>query len=55
MSAELDRKRALAAAARIQARRKGVRLAGLKIKDLIEEGRRPKPDPVTRIDNQPPS
>lgn len=34
-----DRKAARAAVARIKARRKGVTLAGLKIKDLITEGR----------------
>ena len=34
-----DRKVARAAAARIRARRKGVTLGGLKIKDLINEGR----------------
>lgn len=35
-----DRSEARAAAARIRARRKGVTLGGLRIKDLIEEGRR---------------
>jgi prevent-host-death family protein len=35
-----DREQALAAVARIRARRKGITLGGLKIKDLIEEGRR---------------
>lgn len=35
-----DHREALAAAARIRARRKGVTLGGLNIKDLIEEGRR---------------
>lgn len=34
-----DRERALGAAARIRARRLGVSLGGLKIKDLITEGR----------------
>ena len=34
-----DREAARAAAARIKARRKGVTLGGLKIKDLINEGR----------------
>jgi prevent-host-death family protein len=34
-----DREEALRAVGRIRARRKGVMLAGLKIKDLIEEGR----------------
>jgi prevent-host-death family protein len=37
---EMDREQALAAAARIRARRKGVTLDGLKIKDLVAEGRR---------------
>ena len=36
----LDREAARAAAARIRARRKGVRLGGLKLKELIVEGRR---------------
>ena len=36
----IDREQAHAAAARIRARRKGVMLGGLKIKDLIEQGRR---------------
>jgi prevent-host-death family protein len=36
---KLDRDQALAAIARIRARRKGIMLGGLKIKDLIEEGR----------------
>ena len=35
-----DRERALAAVARIKARRKGLTLDGLKIEDLIDEGRR---------------
>ena len=35
-----DRDTALAAVGRIRARRKGVTLGGLNIKDLIEEGRR---------------
>jgi prevent-host-death family protein len=35
-----DREQSLAAVARIRARRKGITLGGLKIKDLIEEGRR---------------
>ena len=35
-----DREAARAAAARIRERRKGVRLGGLKIKELIAEGRR---------------
>lgn len=35
----LNRDAARAAAERIRARRKGVTLGGLKIKDLIEEGR----------------
>lgn len=35
-----DRQAAIAAAARIRAMRKGVTLGGLKIKDLIEEGRK---------------
>jgi antitoxin (DNA-binding transcriptional repressor) of toxin-antitoxin stability system len=34
-----DREAARAAAARIKARRKGVTLGGIKIKDLINEGR----------------
>jgi prevent-host-death family protein len=34
-----DREEALRAVERIRARRKGVTLSGLKIKDLIEEGR----------------
>jgi prevent-host-death family protein len=34
-----DRDRALEAVGRIRARRKGVTLGGLKVKDLIEEGR----------------
>ena len=34
-----DRARAQGAAARIRARRRGVTLGGLKIKDLINEGR----------------
>ena len=34
-----DRERAQGAAARIRARRRGVTLGGLKIKDLINEGR----------------
>ena len=34
-----DREAARAAAARIKARRKGVTLGGLKIKDLLNEGR----------------
>ena len=34
-----DRERAQGAAARIRARRRGVTLGGLKIKDLIDEGR----------------
>jgi prevent-host-death family protein len=38
--AGVDRDRARAAAARIVARSKGVTLGGLKIKDLIAEGRR---------------
>lgn len=36
---EFDREEALKAADRIRARRRGVTLGGLKIKDLIEEGR----------------
>ena len=36
----IDRTRAQAAARRIRERRKGVTLGGLKIKDLINEGRR---------------
>jgi prevent-host-death family protein len=36
---DFDREQALAAVARIRARRKGITLEGLKIKDLIEEGR----------------
>ena len=36
----IDRGSARAAAARIRSRRKGVTLGGLKIKDLIAEGRR---------------
>ena len=36
---DLRRETALAAVERIRARRKGVTLGGLKIKDLIEEGR----------------
>ncbi len=35
----IDRERARAAARRIRAMRKGVTLGGLKIKDLINEGR----------------
>lgn len=35
-----DRERAQGAAARIRARRRGVTLGGLAIKDLINEGRR---------------
>ena len=35
----VDRERALGAAARIRARRRGMTLGGLKIKDLINEGR----------------
>ena len=34
-----DRERAQGAAARIRARRRGVTLGGLKVKDLINEGR----------------
>ena len=34
-----DRERAQGAAARIRARRRGITLGGLKIKDLINEGR----------------
>jgi prevent-host-death family protein len=37
---DLRREMALGAVGRIQARRKGVTLGGLTIKDLIEEGRR---------------
>jgi antitoxin (DNA-binding transcriptional repressor) of toxin-antitoxin stability system len=37
--ATVDRERAHAAAARIRARRRGITLGGLKIKDLINEGR----------------
>ncbi|HET9069547.1 MAG TPA: type II toxin-antitoxin system prevent-host-death family antitoxin [Amaricoccus sp.] len=37
--APVDRERALAAAARIRERRKGVTLGGIPIKDLIDEGR----------------
>lgn len=36
---EFDREEALRAVERIRARRRGVTLGGLKIKDLIEEGR----------------
>lgn len=36
----LDREAARGAAARIRERRKGVRLGGLKLKELIAEGRR---------------
>ena len=36
----INREQAHAAAARIRARRKGVTLGGIKIKDLIAEGRR---------------
>jgi prevent-host-death family protein len=36
---KLDRETAKAAAARIRKRRKGVTLRGLKIKDLVNEGR----------------
>lgn len=36
----VDREQARAAVARIRERRKGVTLGGLKIKDLIAEGRR---------------
>lgn len=36
----IDRSEARAAAARIRERRKGVTLGGLRIKDLIAEGRR---------------
>lgn len=36
---EFDREEALKAVERIRARRQGVTLGGLKIKDLIEEGR----------------
>lgn len=39
-AAELDRDAARAAAARIRERRKGVKLGGLNIKELIAEGRR---------------
>jgi prevent-host-death family protein len=35
----IDRERAHAAAARIQARRRGVTLGGIRIKDLVNEGR----------------
>jgi prevent-host-death family protein len=38
-SAVFDRERARGTAARIRARRKGVTLGGLKLKDLINEGR----------------
>ena len=37
--APADRERALAAVARIRERRKGVTLGGIRIKDLIDEGR----------------
>ena len=37
--AGFDRKRARAAAARIRAMRKGVTLGGIRIKELIDEGR----------------
>jgi prevent-host-death family protein len=37
--AGIDRQAAIAAAARIRARRRGVTLGGLKIKDLVIEGR----------------
>jgi hypothetical protein len=37
--AAFDRERARGAAARIRARRRGMTLAGLTIKDLINEGR----------------
>jgi hypothetical protein len=36
----VDRAKALAAVQRIRAMRKGVTLGGLKIRDLIDEGRR---------------
>jgi prevent-host-death family protein len=36
---EFDREEALRAVERIRARRRGVTLGGLKIRDLIEEGR----------------
>ena len=39
-SAAHDREAARAAVARIKARRKGVTLGGIKIKDLINEGRK---------------
>ena len=39
-SPAFDREAARAAAARIRERRKGVRLGGLKLKELIAEGRR---------------
>jgi len=38
--ADFDRERAAQAVARIVARRAGVKLGGLKIKDLVSEGRR---------------
>ena len=43
------REQALAAVERIRARRKGVNLRGLKIKDLIEEGR---DDRDTHVDDR---
>jgi prevent-host-death family protein len=39
VEAAFDRQAAIAAAARIRARRRGVTLGGLKIKDLVIEGR----------------
>ena len=38
-NAAYDRERAIGAAARIRARRRGMTLGGLRIKDLINEGR----------------
>jgi len=50
MVTDADREQALAAIARILVRRKGVTLSGLRIKDLIEEGRSG-PSRVKRVDD----